>query len=148
MIVMNATAGIIYILLMPKKIIFETINILAQSTILYFIRIIHQYRIEISNENYVLQVEIALIIFLIIYAGYFLLKSIEDIITQTKTKKSKSKKLKNTKKQDNEDTYLEKNEPKKEKKSVKKEKKIKTKKEIARINNPKKKGKHMKDEKR
>lgn len=91
MLVMIATAGIIYMILMPKKAIFEIINIIAQGILLYFIRIIHQYRIEISNENYVLQVEIALTLFLVIYAGYFLLKNIEDIITQTKTKKKLSK---------------------------------------------------------
>ena len=91
MLVMIATAGIIYMILMPKKAIFEIINIIAQGILLYFIRVIHQYRIEISNENYVLQVEIALTVFLVIYAGYFLLKNIEDIITQTKTKKKKIK---------------------------------------------------------
>ena len=98
MIVMIVTASIIYIVLMPKKAIFEIINTVAQCTILYFIHIINQYRIEISNENYVLQVEIALIVFLAIYAGYFLLKNIEDIITETKSgKRRKGKHAKNKK---------------------------------------------------
>ena len=91
MLVMIGTASLIYIILMPKKIIFKTINIIAQGIILYFLRIMHSYRLEISNENYILQVEIALIVFLCIYAGYFLLKNTEDIIIQAKGKKKVKK---------------------------------------------------------
>lgn len=86
-LVMVITSEIIYIILAPKKFIFEIINIAAQSTIIYFTEIIHNYRIEISNENYILQVEIALTIFIISYAIYFFLKNIEDIIKPKKERR-------------------------------------------------------------
>ncbi len=84
MIVMIITAGIIYVILTPRKAIFETINIIAQSTIIYFVDILHGYRVEISNENYILQVEIALMMFVTLYAMYFFLKNVEDIIKPKK----------------------------------------------------------------
>ncbi len=86
-LVMIITAATIYIILAPTKLIFEVLNIIAQSIIIYFIEVIHNYRTVISNENYILQVEIALTIFLILYAIYFFLKNIEDIIKPRKERK-------------------------------------------------------------
>lgn len=81
---MILTSAAIFIIMNPKKAIFEIINIIAQCIVIYFVRILNDYRIEISNENYVLQVEIALTIFLGIYTSYFLLKNIEDIVAVKK----------------------------------------------------------------
>lgn len=88
-IVMIITVDIIYIILTPKKAIFETINIVAQMIIIYFINILYHYRIEISNDNYCIQVEMCLIMFLAIYATYFFLKNVEDTVAYRKKGKVK-----------------------------------------------------------
>lgn len=78
---MIVIADIIYIILNPKKLVFEGINIMAQTTLLYLINVLRTYQIQISNEMYVGQVIIVLVVFIIVYAIYFFLKSFEDIIT-------------------------------------------------------------------
>lgn len=71
---------IIYIILNPKKIIFESINIIAQITFLYFINVLRNYQIEISSEMFIGQIIIILTVFIILYAIYFFLKGFEDLI--------------------------------------------------------------------
>lgn len=84
---------IIYIVLNIKKIVFETINIVAQIIFIYLINILKSYQIEVSNEMYVSQVIIVLIVFIILYAIYFFLKGFEDLIKNTNsTKKGKHSK--------------------------------------------------------
>ena len=74
---------IIYILLNPKKVIFETINIFAQIILIYFINVLKNYQIEVSNEMFVSQVIIVITVFIILYAIYFFLKAFEDLIRKT-----------------------------------------------------------------
>ena len=84
---------VIYILLNIKKIVFETINTVAQIIFIYFINILKSYQIEVSNEMYVSQVIIVLIVFIILYTIYFFLKGFEDLIKNTNsTKKGKHSK--------------------------------------------------------
>ena len=84
---------VIYILLNIKKIVFETINTVAQIIFIYFINILKSYQIEVSNEMYVSQVIIVLIVFIILYAIYFFFIWFEDLIKNTNsTKKRKHSK--------------------------------------------------------
>lgn len=69
-----------YIILNPKKIIFETINCIAQIIFLYFLNVLRNYQIEVSREMFISQVIIVLTIFIILYAIYFFLKGFEDLI--------------------------------------------------------------------
>lgn len=80
-----------YIILNPKKIIFETINIFAQIIFLYFINVLKSYQLEVSNEMYISQMIIVLTVFIILYAIYFFLKNFEDLIKKTKVIKNESK---------------------------------------------------------
>lgn len=84
---------IIYIILNPKKMIFEIINTVAQTILLYCINVLKNYQIEVSNEMYISQIIVVLIIFIILYAIYFFLKGFEDLINE----KNNSKKHKNKK---------------------------------------------------
>ena len=77
-LIMILTASIIYVVLTPKKIFLEFINTTTQSIVIFFIHYIEKYRVNVSSEGAILQVEIALIIFLIIYAFYFLLDNLEE----------------------------------------------------------------------
>ncbi len=78
----------IFIILNYKKAIFEIINIFAQICLLYLINILKIYQIEVSNEMYVLQVNIFLIFFIIMYTIYFSIKNVEEIIANKKRRKN------------------------------------------------------------
>lgn len=77
-----------FIILNYKKAIFEIINVFAQICLLYLINVLRMYQIEVSNEMYVLQVKTFLIAFIIVYAIYFLIKNIEEIISDKKRRKN------------------------------------------------------------
>lgn len=85
---MILTASAVYIVLTPKRFVFETISTVAQEVIIFFIHFIHSYRIDVSSENYIMQVEIALIVFLNLYVIYFFLENVECIV-KPKVKKEK-----------------------------------------------------------
>ncbi len=84
--------NIAYIVLNPKKIIFEVINIFAQIIFLYFINVLKSYQLEVSNEMYISQVIIVLTVFIILYAIYFFLKSFEDLIKKTNVANNSNRK--------------------------------------------------------
>lgn len=84
--IMILTAATVYIILTPRKLIFETINTIAQEIVIFFIHYIHNYRIDVSSGNFILQVEIALIVFLNLYVFYFFLENVETIIRPRKKK--------------------------------------------------------------
>ena len=86
-LLMIAIAEAVYIIFNIKKAIFETINTIAQIILLYIINVLVNYRIEIANEKFVMQIQIILSIFIIMYAIYFLFKNFEEIITIHKTVK-------------------------------------------------------------
>jgi len=92
LIVMILMPAIVYIVTMPSKAIFETINMIAQAIVVYFINVLYNYRIDVSNANYIQQVEITLSIFLLLYVAYFFLKNIEDIIKPKEKGKKKNEK--------------------------------------------------------
>ena len=79
---------IIYIILNPKKIIFESINIILQIIFIYLINVLRTYQIQVGDEMYVGQVEIILSVFIVIYAIYFFLKGFEDLIITKKKQKN------------------------------------------------------------
>lgn len=83
-------ADLVYMICNPKKLILESINIIGQIIVLYLNNILINYRLEISDEMYVTQVQLGLTIFIIIYAIYFLLKNFEETI---KKRSKKAKKL-------------------------------------------------------
>lgn len=89
-------ADIIYIVLNPRKIIIESINIIAQSALLYLINRLKEYQMVEGAQMHIEQIIIILTIFIIIYAIYFFLKGVEDII---KKKEKIKKESKNGKKQ-------------------------------------------------
>lgn len=91
-LVMILVIDMIYIVFVPKKILFETINIIAQIIIIYFINVLKTYKIEISDEMYIGQVIITLSVFVIIYSMYFLLKDFEELIAEKKKGKAYEKK--------------------------------------------------------
>lgn len=74
----------VYIILNPKKIVFETLNISAQVVFLYFINVLKDYQIQVSSEKYVGAIIIILIIFIILYAVYFFLKGFESLVIKKK----------------------------------------------------------------
>ena len=78
--------------LTPKKIIFETINITAQLILIYLINVLTTYRIEISNDMYVGQVVIFLSLLMILYTIYFFLKNFEELIRRKQKGKLKNEK--------------------------------------------------------
>lgn len=82
----------IFILLSPKKILFEGINIIAQLIFIYLINVLKTYTLEISNDMHVEQISIVLSAFMVIYTVYFFLKNFEEIIRK-KEKPRKNKKL-------------------------------------------------------
>ena len=86
--VMILLIDIVYMILVPKKIIFETINITAQLILVYFINMLKTYRIEVSSEMYVEQIIIILSSFIIFYSVYFLLKNFEELITEKRRRKN------------------------------------------------------------
>lgn len=86
--VMILLIDIVYMILVPRKIIFETINITAQLILVYFINMLKTYRIEVSNEMYVEQIIILLSSFIIFYSVYFLLKNFEELITEKRRRKN------------------------------------------------------------
>ncbi len=75
-------ADIVYIFMNPKKIVFEIINTSAQGILIYIISLLSTYRVEISDELYVKLMQTLLIIFIIVYAIYFLFKNFEEIISK------------------------------------------------------------------
>lgn len=81
---------IIYIILKPKKIMFESINTLLQVVLLYLTNVLRTYQIQVSDEMYVGQVVIVLIAFIILCSTYFFLKGFEDLIISKKSKCSKT----------------------------------------------------------
>lgn len=82
---------IIYIIFNPRKIIFEPINISAQIILIYFIHILRNYQGEISNQNNMQYIVIALSTFVIIYAIYCFLKGFEDILKKGRKKKNEKR---------------------------------------------------------
>ena len=86
---------IVYILLNPSKIIFESFNISAQLVFLYFINVLKDYQIQIGSERYVTQIIIILTIFIILYSTYFFLKGFEGLIIKKKKGKRKDEKRNN-----------------------------------------------------
>lgn len=74
----------IFILLSPKKILFEGINIIAQLIFIYLINVLKTYQMEISNDMYVGQIAMVLSAFMIIYTIYFFLKNFEETIRRKK----------------------------------------------------------------
>jgi hypothetical protein len=88
-IIMIILADLVYMIMVPSKIIFETINIAAQVVLIYFISVMRTYSIEVGQEMYVQQVMIVVSIFVGIYSIYFALKNFEELITEYKKRKSK-----------------------------------------------------------
>ncbi len=86
-IIMIIFADIIFIIL--KRSIFEIFNITAQVFLIYFINILQEYRIHVSDENYVFLIQIALTVFLITYVLYFLLKNFVETLTDRKIQEKK-----------------------------------------------------------
>lgn len=80
---------IIYTVLAPRRLIYEIVNTGVQCIVIYFKNVINDYRIEISSDNFIFQIEILLMILVIIYSIYFFLRNIEDIIDQANRKKVK-----------------------------------------------------------
>lgn len=74
----------IYIILTPKKLLFEGINIIAQLIFIYLINVLKTYQMEISNDMYVGQIAMVLSAFMIIYTIYFFLKNFEETIRRKK----------------------------------------------------------------
>ena len=73
-------ADIVYMILKPKKIIFELINITTQTILIYFTNVLKTYRIEVSNEMFVEQIIIILIGISVMYSIYFFLRNFEELI--------------------------------------------------------------------
>ena len=86
---------IVYMILNPKKIIFETLNISAQVIFLYFINVIKDYHIQVSTEKYVGSIIVILIIFIILYAIYFFLKGFESLVIKKERNKVEDEKRNN-----------------------------------------------------
>ena len=100
----------IFILLSPKKILFEGINIIAQLIFIYLINVLKTYTLEISNDMHVEQISIVLSAFMIIYTVYFFLKNFEEIIRKKeKVRKNKKSLKKKNQKHQNTTTKLSKN---------------------------------------
>ena len=83
-LIMIFIADLIFIILIHKNVLFELLNIIAQIIILYFINILKAYRIEISEQMYLSQVIIGLMIFITLYSIYFALKNFENLISERK----------------------------------------------------------------
>lgn len=82
-LVLILVVDVIYILLNPKKIIFEIVNICAQVIFIYLINVLKGYQIQVVKEMYISQVIIVLTVFIILYAIYFFLKGFEDLVKKT-----------------------------------------------------------------
>ncbi len=93
--------GIVYIVLNPKKILFETINIFAQIIFIYLINVLQGYQLEVSNEMYISQVIIIIKVFIILYAIFFFLKGFEDLVKNTTHNSIEKEKQKQIKKEEN-----------------------------------------------
>lgn len=78
---------LIYIIANPKKLLFESINIIGQVVFLYLNYLLTQYRLEFGTQMYVLQVQVGLNIFIIFYIAYFFIKNIEEVINKRPKKK-------------------------------------------------------------
>ena len=72
--------SLIYIILKPKKIIFESISLAIQVVLIYFIHILQEYQINVGQEKYVLMMIISLIILAISYSIYGFFRNFEEII--------------------------------------------------------------------
>lgn len=90
-LIMISILSLWYIITMPNKMIFETINTVAQVMLVYIINTLHSYRINICSENYIFQVEISLIVFIIFYTLGSFLKNVEDIIIKENKQKKRGK---------------------------------------------------------
>ena len=78
---------IIYIILNPRKILFEPINVSAQIILIYFIHVLRSYPVDIANQRNLQYIVIFLSVFVVIYAIYCFLKGFEDILIRRKRRK-------------------------------------------------------------
>ena len=79
-IIMVIIISIIYIILSPKKIVYETTSTFMQVAMLYFIYIINNYTVEVEDTYVIFMIRVSLIVFVMILATYFLLRNIDNVV--------------------------------------------------------------------
>lgn len=83
-ITMIVIISILFLIFYFKNVIYETINTVALSIIIYFNYQLNDYLVSVDNSTLVQIVRIILIAFSILYTIYLFLKEFEDITTKHK----------------------------------------------------------------
>jgi len=75
--------SIIYIVFEMKNILFEIVNTISLMVVIYFINSLNVYMIEVESSFSVQIMRLALTLFTIMYTIYYLLRSFENITTNS-----------------------------------------------------------------
>ena len=79
-LIMIIILSLIYILLAPKRIVYEMVSSLMQVVMVYFVNIINNYMADIDYSTIIFIIKICLIVFTILLSTYFFLRDIGDIV--------------------------------------------------------------------
>ena len=86
--------SLIYIILAPKKIIYEIVATLMEIVMVYFVYIINGYMTEIEYSPIILMIKVCLIVFTILLSTYFLLRDMSNVVDNRWNKEfAKSRKI-------------------------------------------------------
>ena len=77
-------SDILFVILRPKRIIFEILNLASQIALIYIIHLMNNYRNQVNDDISVAIIQLLLIAFIVIYSLFFLIKDFEVIITKKK----------------------------------------------------------------
>ena len=70
----------IYIILSPKKLVYETVYTFMEIVLIYFIFTINNYMVEVEFSIIILMIKICLIIFVLVMSTYLLLKNFNNLV--------------------------------------------------------------------
>lgn len=79
-LIMIGLLSLVYIILAPKKFIYESVATLMEIVMVYFVYIINGYMTEIEYSSIILMIKVCLIVFTILLSTYFLLRDINSIV--------------------------------------------------------------------
>lgn len=79
-LIMIGLLSLLYIILSPKKIVYEIVSTLMEIVMIYFVYIINSYMVDIEYAPEILMIKVCLIVFTILLSTYFLLRNIGDVV--------------------------------------------------------------------
>ena len=88
----------LYIVLAPKRFVYEIVTTAVNAGFIYFIYLINNYSIEVENSLIILMINISFILFVLVFTTYLFFREI-DIITVDREIKNIKKEEKERKKQ-------------------------------------------------